>query len=571
MPRGEVRWRRRFYPILNRLRFYTWRDTVTALAAGTTEADIVGASPFNQMNAEELRDLLLGLHPDQGTGPTTNDVTTTVDHLLIEEALNPETGTENGKNVGRRQVVQLVPLNGSTRRAEAMQDPFTQDWFVRVRWLAADKLKQNFCIATQCNAARIGDISLLHGNLVLVTHGQPCITTFRPRNSPVAPSANDRDRILGNTASYDIVDRQGEPDRPRGVVCVLPRTPLAYRRTEAGGDRPPRTTLEVRMGGFGIWEERPDLIESKGDDEHFIVETDELDISTLRFGDGTNGAPVPDNAIVVCRFRVGQGVRGNVGADTVTGFDPMGGVILSVWNPLDVTNGRDPEPAAEIVRRVPEKFRLRQRRAVTLDDYAKCAEELAGVAHARARYAWTGSWRTVRVVIDPLGTIASDPGLFERVAGHLEAVRLIGEDVEVRRAEYVPLDIHIRLCAHPLYWPEDLRSVLEMEFSDGWTPDGRRGFFHPDDWTFGQDVWASQIIGRALAVTGVERVLRLSMRRWNPGAGGGVTAIVIEPNALPESLVETLTIGPFEIVVVANDPDHLETGRIIFEILGGRR
>jgi hypothetical protein len=141
----------------------------------------------------------------------------------------------------------------------------------------------------------------------------------------------------------------------------------------------------------------------------------------------------------------------------------------------------------------------------------------------------------------------------------------------VRPAAYVPLDIRLTLCIEAAYWPEDLRAVLEQEFSDRWTRDGRRGFFHPDAWTFGQPLHASQLIGRALAVTGVGRVLRLSMRRWNPGSGGGLSQIDIDPSDLPESRLEKLEVSPFEIIVVANDPDQLETGRITFEITGGRR
>ena len=38
-------------------------------------------------------------------------------------------------------------------------------------------------------------------------------------------------------------------------------------------------------------------------------------------------------------------------------------------------------------------------------DYIKRAEELPEVSQAVASYAWTGSWRTVRVAIDPAGTI----------------------------------------------------------------------------------------------------------------------------------------------------------------------
>jgi predicted phage baseplate assembly protein len=325
-------------------------------------------------------------------------------------------------------------------------------------------------------------------------------------------------------------------------------------------------------GYADAWEERIDFIASEGDDEHFVVETDEEGRSLVRFGNGVNGAPLPPDAVVTCRYQVGQGTAGNVGADALAGFEPsdLPGVER-MWNPLDVTNGRDPEPAAEALRRAPEAYRARQLRAVTLEDYAQRAEELPGVANAAARYRWAGSWRTVQVAIDPVGTTVLTPQLRREVADYLEAVRLIGEDLEILPAVYVPLDIKLRLCAHPRYWPEHLRMVLEMEFSDGWTPDGRRGFFHPDVWTLGQPLYASQIIGRALAVPGVDRVLSLSMRRWNPGAGGGLTTIVLAPEDLPDSLTERLDMGAFEIIRVENDPDRLERGRILFEILGGRR
>ena len=72
-------------------------------------------------------------------------------------------------------------------------------------------------------------------------------------------------------------------------------------------------------------------------------------------------------------------------------------------------------------------------------------------------------------------------------------------------------------------------SSWSASFSDGWTADGRPGFFHPDLWTFGQPLYASQIIGRALGVHGVERVLSVSMRRWNAGTGPATSVVTIMP------------------------------------------
>jgi hypothetical protein len=148
---------------------------------------------------------------------------------------------------------------------------------------------------------------------------------------------------------------------------------------------------------------------------------------------------------------------------------------------------------------------------------------------------------------------------------------LIGEDLEVRPATYVPLDIYLRLCAHPDFWPEHLRRDLELEFSDGYTADGRSGFFHPDNWSFGQSFHASQLIGRALQVPGVGRVLLASIKRLHGLSGPSLSTITLAPGDVTHPVVEKLGVRPSEIIQVANDPSRLETGRLNFEILGGRR
>lgn len=301
-----------------------------------------------------------------------------------------------------------------------------------------------------------------------------------------------------------------------------------------------------------------------------MIETDERRRSVLRLGNGSNGRLLPQGAVVQAAYQSGGGHAGNIGADRLVAPQPLSGAlsgaVVAANNPFDVTDGRDPEAAERIRRDAPEAFRARQLRAVTLADYVKRAEEVAGVSRAAARYAWTGSWRTVRIAIDPAGfTVAGDARsdalwdeLRPRIAGHLEAVRLIGEDLELRSPRYVPLEIHVVVCAEAGCWREDLRFVLAQEFSDGWTPDGRRGFFHPDAWSFGQALHRSAIEGRIQRIAGVEHVVRIAMQRFSAPLPG-------RPGA------ELLEIGADEIVLLANDPDHLERGLIRFEVQGGRR
>lgn len=535
---------------LNRLSPYTWGGTVTALEAGATEADLI--APGGAMTKVQA-DALAGLFRRDD-----------IEHLLIEQKLNPETGAPNGVDKTSRQVMRL--LDG-VDAAESVEDPVNATWFVRVRWRSEDRLRRRYCFITECEGQPpIPDVSVFHGNLIGITHGRPHATKFKPPGSALAP---------GNSDSFIRTAEANHEATPWGMLCTLPHGPLAYLKTEPGGEKPTFSTAIVEVSGFADpWVEHSDLIESESDSLHFIVETDELDRSQVRFGNDTNGRALDRDAEVTCHYQVGRGSPGNVGIDTLTGFDDSATGfpnVGAVWNPLDVTDGRDPEPREEILRRAPEAYHARQLRAVTLEDYVERAEELVEVSHAHARYAWTGSWRTVRISIDPRG---ADELLEEdraKIARHLDAVRLIGEDLEVRGAIYAPLDILLRLCVHPDYWPEDLAFELESEFSDGFTADGRMGFFHPDNWTFGQALRASQAIGRALAVTGVDRVLLLSMRRWYAATGGGGVPVPINPEDMPVSEIDTLEVRPFEVIQVANDPNHLERGRIQFDLLGGRR
>ena len=304
------------------------------------------------------------------------------------------------------------------------------------------------------------------------------------------------------------------------------------------------------------WSEVISLVFSDPDDRHYAVETDELGRSVIRFGNGVQGQNVPAGASIRAVYQTGSGPDGNVGRDRVHRFDLLANPKLAaVWNPFDVASGRSPEPREEILRNVPEVYRARQLRAVTLADYVRRAEEVPGVARAAAAYAWTGSWRTVRITIDPLGTDVLRPELRAAVARHLEPVRLIGEDLEIREPVLVPLRVRVAVCVDPEVWLDDVRFVLEQELSDGYTPDGRLGFFHPDRWTFGQTLYASQILGRVEQVPGIARATSVRLARWDAPTPG---------------VRDRVTVGANEIISVRNDPDHMERGTLVLDLSGGR-
>jgi len=571
--------RARFHPWLNHLRVHTWEGTRTVLKAGTTSADLLPDKPAaGQPEAVALAAFLLGAPALPGGFPRPPHT------LLLQEHLNPSTGLPAGAGWEKRQLVRLT-------QAQAMQDPMAGQWFVRVAWRTEDALRADYTLTAQpVGQPEVPDVSLFHGNLVTVHHGQPVRASLLPAGTDI-----ETQRAL-DLAKGIMIDAYGHwHATPRGGLAVWPVAPLAYRPTTPSA--PPVTTLRplrynaagddrhalddavaqatVTTGGVDeVWDEVISLVHSDDTQEngdHFAAETDELGRTVLRFGNGVNGRALASDAVISAICQQGGGVSGNVGAGSLQHFGPLPEVplppvpmppqpmpVLSCWNPFDVTSGCSPEAPAKVLRAAPEAWQVEQARAVTLADYAARAQEVPGVARAVARYAWTGAWRTVRVAIDPAGRLDLPEVLRQRVARHLEAVHLLGEDVEIRAPRWIPVEINLAICLRPEMWAQDVHADLEREFSTGWTADGRPGFFHPDQWTFGQALHRSQIEGRVHRVAGVEHLTFLTMKRFNAPTPGSGTATAIE-------------VGIDEIIQVLNDPDSRETGTIRFTLQGGRQ
>jgi hypothetical protein len=501
---------------------YTWSDAIPSLAAGATQADLAFSSFADAINAVNL---------------ITNGK---IARLLIEEELNPGTGLAADSNPQKRQILTLTG-------AQMLTDPVTADPVVRVTWRQQDALTFNYCFVVSVNGVRVPNVSLFHGNLVDMVQGKRIQFQYVPPGTPLTPGVYNFELNAAGAAE-----------------CRLPPAfPVLWAKTTPGGLEPSVSTVQATVtdaSGSTNWEERTDLIHSDGvADRHFVVETDELLRTLVRFGDGTNGLALPDDATVTCSWLNGYGPDGNIGQDSLVNFDATGmpDVALGTyWNPFDVIDGLEPESANVIRRRVPEAFLYRQARAITLADYVTRAQQVPGVSNAAAFYMWTGSWRTVRVVIDPEGTNTLGENLRTAVEQQLDAVHLIGEDVEVRAPEYVPLIIKVAICVSSDYWIDDVASVVEQAFTNSYNPEGKQAFFNPDRWTFGQALYASQVEGVLTKIEGVEHMISVQMTRW---WNQSVTSN------------EVMLMAPEEIVLVTNDPSRMELGSITFTYQGGRQ
>ena len=189
------------------------------------------------------------------------------------------------------------------------------------------------------------------------------------------------------------------------------------------------------------------------------------------------------------------------------------------------------------------------------------AERFPGVQKAVATRRWTGSWDTIYITVDRLGGLPVDAAFEADLRGFLERYRLAGQDVEIDGPIQVPLDLVMSVCVAPGYFRSDVRAALLDVFSTT-RADGTPGFFHPDNFTFGQDVYLSQVVAAAMGVPGVVYVdlgrgdPRNRFRRFGVPDRGELEAGRID-------------LARLEIARLDNSADLPENGRLDFNLEGG--
>lgn len=218
-----------------------------------------------------------------------------------------------------------------------------------------------------------------------------------------------------------------------------------------------------------------------------------------------------------------------------------------------------PEPLSEVKLFAPHTFRKELQRAITAQDYADIVmrDFPDQVQRAAAILRWTGSWDEVLVVVDPFGKHQENVELLVKIAKHLYRYRRIGHDVVVKQAIYVPLDIEMTICVQPNYLRGNVKAALLNLFSNRILTDGRRGFFHPDNLTFGTGIALSKLVATAQTVTGVDNIVVTKLQRLYEGDNGELDRGILALKSL-------------EIARLDNDPNFPENGQFKLDVKGGR-
>jgi hypothetical protein len=436
----------------------------------------------------------------------------------------------------RRHVVRVVEIEQTTDRLtlDENNNPLA---ITRIRWEDQQALPFEMCLR---------DLTV-GGNLVFTTSGETFTERFTIRANDEIP-APEADRIAR------AIERQGPLD---DVACRRSVTfRYSLRQTETAGlgwlgslrEAHPEVELqEVKAADLQpqeppqFWQWRRTLLDSRGFQDHFTLDhgswrriigferigevVEHLDYAsgngfTIRFGDGEFGRIPEDGTVLQVRYRSGPGSKANLPADTVVNLTnpaneaeaDLAGVLDAVTNPLPINGGVDPESSEVIKQLAPEAFRAVTFRAVRPEDYAEIAERLPFVQRAGARFRWTGSWLSAFVTADPLGAFQLSPGQRSELTNLMDCVRQAGREVFVRNPRFVNIDLEIRICVEPFAYAGQVKArVLEALLGrQGVRP--TKGFFHPDNFTFGTPLQRAALEATIQEVSGVRGVEQMRIR-----------------------------------------------------------
>ncbi len=565
----------------NLLFFHTFGDRDCCLAKSTRQA------------------WLYGLDGNQIYRPAFTDG----DYLLLEELRSPLTGTTTDADPTLRAVVRIEGV------PEQDDDPVYTDQLTageltprqnpgaetamplqRVTWRVEDALGRSFCLSSESSiAGQITDVSIVRGNVAPADHGRMLrrdgmgIADGTGR-WPLAELALDDTDLTRQPGDYDpLLSPDGRPATGRHVLDAGPRdaVPAIHLRSVSSG------------GARRFWTPVPHLGDSGPYNRHFVAETNADGSTVLRFGDDVHGRAPRNIEDVTGFYRVGSGRRGNLSAGALVhavapdlGFwadlgAPVGPVSLDpgdpnadvafaeiarVRQPLPAKGGTDCETIDAVRALAAEEIKAIQFRAVTPEDWHEMALRHPSVAEAKARFRWVGSWHCVFVAIHPYdpqnlvrlpgGGVRLSDDYAAEIQAHLLRFKLAGTDLAVRAAQYVPLEIDIRLCVARGHYRGQVLQVVRQVLSNRILPDGSHGFFYLPDLGFGDDIHLSRIYAAVEAVDGVESAeVTLFKRFWD------VAGDELERGRI--------SLGDYEIARLDNDPNFSENGSLRLSAVGG--
>lgn len=277
---------------------------------------------------------------------------------------------------------------------------------------------------------------------------------------------------------------------------TLRQPPLTYVSAETPSGR--ASTLKVFVNDV-LWQETPFFYGRGADERIYVTERDDDGRTTIRFGDGINGARLPTGQNNVrAEYRKGSGLGGLVEAGQLSQLlsRPLG--LKEVINPEAAEGGEDPEARDDARKNAPTTV-LTLERAVSLQDYEDFARIFAGVAKAQAVWVWDGRKRSIFLTVAGVnGEVLEENGVV--ISQLKEALRQYGDPFvafTVKSYRKALFQIHGTITIHADHVIETVMEAVVADLT-------QRYFFAARQ--FGQPAALSEVIAAIQAINGVVAV-----------------------------------------------------------------
>jgi predicted phage baseplate assembly protein len=293
-----------------------------------------------------------------------------------------------------------------------------------------------------------------------------------------------------------------EPDAP------TPADKKAIEAAEGFG------SIKADEDGNGTWvryHEVENFFDSEPNSRHYVCDPIKGEII---FGDGRKGyvPPLARDSVKI-EYRMGGGVAGNVGANTLTVLKQSVAFVQSVTNPFSASGGADAETIDEAKRRGTYAIKNRDR-AITAEDYEQLALAASRrVARAKCVQASDGS---ISLLLVPKaeredGDAKAVPSrdLIDRVAAYLDKRRLITARVNVGKPKQVPLSLELTISLKPGATADRVKADVKDKVKKLLNP--LHGGPKAEGWPFGRAVGKADLYPVVEGVEGVDRLTDLAI------------------------------------------------------------
>ena len=343
--------------------------------------------------------------------------------------------------------------------------------------------------------------------IVLIADLPGSVTQDRDRTTFVlaAPLAHCYDRettqvnanVAHATHGETVSEILGSGDaRIPNAAFPLRQSPLTFVSAATPSGR--QSTLALRANDL-LWQEVPSLYARGPTERVYETEIDDDGVTTVRFGDGQEGARPPSgDHNIRATYRKGLGLAGNVAGGKLTNLlsRPLG--VTAATNPEAATGGEDKESQDKARDNAPLTV-LTLDRAVSIRDYRDFARAFAGIAKAHALWIPSGPARGVFL------TVAGEAGApvpeTSDTFGHLqESLHAYGDPLmPLRLVSYRDARFRLRIAVKVA---ADADSKIVLPAIEA----RLRAAFGFDARSFGQGVSVDEVAAVAQAVAGVEAV-----------------------------------------------------------------